>query len=306
MRKDDVIFLTLNFSTMALGAMMPFLAEPMAWVPRVTLMIMFLLSFLSVDSRDVWLSLKQHPGALLLLGVIKLLVMPVLCWAVFQLVLPEFALGAALIGGASSAVAAPLFALMMQADFILVLAGIVVSSLLLPFALPFVLDMLSRLWSGGGVEITFPVWAMMLSLVAVIIAPFLVSRCLQRSAPAVAKAILSRRTSLFLACMGLANISIFSRYSGVLMSTPDVVLKAVAVACFVSTVLFCASAALTWWMPPDKQMAVVISCVSVNSLLMLILSVEFFSVSETLLTALYAVPFYGSILLYRLLRHLRC
>ncbi len=301
MRKQDITFLAVNFIAMFAGVMMPFLAQPLLWVPRAALLTLFLVSFLAIDCGEAWNNVKAFPGAALLLTVIKLLVMPVVCWFVFLLVLPEFALGAALMGGASSAVAGPFLALMMQADFVLVLVGLVISSLLLPLTLPFLLSLLP----GAVGAAAFPVWDMTLSLAMTITIPFCVAQCARRAAPALTATVLRQRMPIFLACMGFSTIAIFSRYSSVLLESPEYMLKAVGVACLLCLVIFCISSALTWWMPPDKQMAVVISCVSMNNILMLILSLEFFSVSEVLLAALYAVPFFGAIFPYRLLHRIR-
>ncbi len=301
MRAQDIQFLLVCIVTMALGVMLPFLAEPMRWVPRAILLVLFFVSFVSIDSRDAWRSLMHFPGAVALLAVIKLLVLPFACWAVFRLVLPEFAFGAALLGGCSAAVAAPLLAFMLQADIVLALAGLVVSSLLLPLVLPCVLNLLSG--TGGGAA--FPVRDMMLSLALTIIVPFCAAQYARRVALSLMEKIARRRMHILMVCMGLGNLAIFSRYAFVLTESPSAVVRATGAAFLACFVIFTLSAALTWWMPPDRQLTVVISCVGMNNVLMLIVSAEFFTVAEALITALYTVPFYAAVFLYRLLSRVR-
>lgn len=306
MRGQDAAFLLLSLGTMIVGVFLPFLAEPLQWLPSMTMLTLLFVSFLSIDGLEVWHNMLHFPGAVMLLIVVKLVIMPLACWAVFVPIVPEYALGAALLGGSATAVAAPFLAFIVQADHVLVLVGLVTTSLLLPFVLPAVLAFVSSVAQvRGGINVDLPVWSMAANLAVMTVVPFIAAQFLRRRGARITTVILSRRHPIFLACISLSNIAIFSRYSEVILQSPQQVLVAFTGAVLVFAVLFILSVAVTWWMPPAKQLAFVISCVAMNNVLMLILSVEFFSVTEALLAAAYAVPFFGSVVFYRILARLR-
>lgn len=306
MRKQDTILLTCTFSGMLLGVFMPFLAEPLAWFPRSSMIAMLFISFLSVDGREAWQNLVHYPLAVFLLVLLKLFIMPVACWWLFHLVLPEYALGAALIGGAATAVVAPFFAFMVQADFILVIVGLVTTSLLLPFAMPLVFAFLGSLAGvRGGIQVDLPVTAMMLNLSVMMLAPFVGAQIMRRIQPALTEKILSRKQGLFLFVASMANMVIFSQYSSVISSSPQYVFMAFVCAGLAGAVVFVVASAVTFWLPPTKQLAFVISCVAINNIVVLIIAVDFFSVPEALTTAMYAAPLFWALPFYRLLGRLR-
>ena len=306
MRKSDAIFIFFSIASMTLGVFMPFVAESTRWVPRAVMLTLLFVSFLAVDGMDVWQNLKHFPGSVALLVTLKLLVMPVLCWAVFSLVAPEFALAAALLGGSAAAVGAPFYALLVQADFILTLVGLVATSLLLPFVLPGVLAFLHFLASGQeeGV-IALAVWPMVINLATMTILPFVVAQFLRKNKPKVTETILKQRLTIFIVATCLANIGIFSQYSGEILHSPEYLVKALGYAFFISAVLFIFSAVFTYWLHPAKQLSCVISCVAMNNVLILIISVEFFSMTEAIFAAMYTVPFLLSLTVYRVLGKLR-
>lgn len=291
---------------MAVGVFVPFLAEPLAWAPRFTMLSMLFLSFLAVDGREVWLNLSNYPLAVLLIILLKLVFMPIVCWFAFQAILPEYALGATLLAGAATAVAAPFFAVMLQADFVLVLVSLVASSLLLPLSLPLVLAFLGSLSPEGSVmRIDLPVLSMMGNLLVMMVLPFVVAQlCRRLCMPAVQK-LLSRRQVLFLFMTVLSNLVIFALYSPVILRTPQYVFMAFVSACLACLLLYLVTAVCTFWLPPVKQLSFVISCTSVNGVAVLIIALDFFGAPEALTAAMSGIPLYLGVPLFRALGSLR-
>ena len=306
MRKQDATLLACSFGGMVLGIFMPFMAEPLRWVPRTTMLAMLFVSFLSVNGREVWLNVRHYPLAVMLLVALKLVVMPMACWCVFRLVLPEYALGAALLGGASTAVAAPMFTFMLRADHILVLVGLVSTSLLLPFVLPAVLAFLGSLAQAeGGMQVDLPVLPMVISLAVMMVLPFLASQFVRGKAPSVMDRVMLWRQPLFVVLSSAANLAIFAQYSQVILDSPQYVLTALSGAVLAAAVLFVLAALATFRFSPARQLAFVVSCVAVNSVAVLVISVDFFGAPEALLTAMYSLPFFGALPFYRLLGKFR-
>lgn len=305
MRKQDGIFLGLTLGTMVLGVFLPVLAEPMWWVPKTVMLGMLFISFLSIDARAVLDDVKHYPMAILFVIVLKLVVMPIACWFLFQYFFPEYALGAAVVGGCATAVSAPFFAFFVSADYVLVLVSLVGTSLLLPFVLPAVLAFLSG-FSGveGGITVDLPVWSMVASLAVMTGGPFIASQVVRRNEK-ITERILSLKQKVFLVGSSTANVAIFAKYSSVILQSPQTMLTALAGSFLVFAILFTLPAVLLVQLPPDKHLAFVISCVAINNVLALITCVEFFSLNEVLLSAMYSVPFFFALVFYRLLGRLR-
>lgn len=306
MRKQDVILLACSFGGIGVGLFVPFLADPLRWLPRASMLSILFVSFLSIDAREAWRNIVQYPVAVVLLVILKLFIMPVVCWGAFSLLLPEYALGAALIGGSATAVFAPFFAFMIKADFVLSMVGLVTTSLLLPLTLPVVLAFVGSLSQvEGGIIVTLPVLDMMQSLILLLLLPFIAAQFLRRTGPALAEKVLEYRQVLTLFTATAVNIVIFGKYSEIILASPQDVLVALAGAVLVMAVLFAGATTITFWMPPPKQLAFVVSCVAVNGVLALILSIEYFSAPEALLAAMYTAPFFASVPLVRKLGQIR-
>ena len=306
MRKQDMILMVITFGSMTLGVFLPFIGEPLAWFPRISMLCLLFVAFLSVDGREAWLNLVHYPLAVFLLVFLKLVIMPIACWGVFQLVLPDYALGAALVGGAATAVAAPFFAFMLQADFILVMVALVATSLLLPLVMPLVIAFLGTLGqAGAGMQVDLPVMGMMLNLSVMMLIPFVCAQVLRRSGPSLTARIVKRRQIFFLLNSCLSVLIIFSQYSAVILASPQYVFMAFVSACLANVLVFGIAAGATFWLPPAKQLAFVISCVAINNVVVLIMAVDFFSAPEALTTAMYAAPLFAALPLYRLLGRLR-
>ena len=306
MRKQDVTLLACSFGGIAAGICLPFLAEPLSWLPRASMLTILFISFLSIDAREVWQNLIHYPLAVVLLVVLKLFIMPLVCWGAFYLLLPEYALGASLIGGSATAVFAPFFAFMVKADFVLTMLGLVATSLLLPLTLPAMLAFVGTLAEvEGGINVELPVLDMMLNLTLMLLLPFIGAQILRKAGPALSEKILNCRPVLTLFAAGAVNIVIFGRYSDVILASPQSVLVALAASVLVTAVLFVGAAAVTFWLPPPKQLAFVISCVAVNGVLAIIISIDYFSAPEALLAAMYTAPFFASVPCVRKLGQLR-
>ena len=306
MRTQDMILLVCSFSAMALGVFMPFIGAPLAWFPRVSMLCMLFICFLGVDGLDAWQNLTHYPLLVFLLVFLKLIVMPIVCWGIVYLVIPEYAISAALVGGAATAVAAPFFAFMVQADVVLVMVSLVTTSLLLPITLPLVLAFIGRLAQvEGGIQVELPVLSMILSLSTMIVIPFAGAQLLRRIGPTLSKAIFDFRQYLFLSTSSLTMMIIFAQYSSVILQSPQSVFLTFICAMATGLFVFVFVATVTFWLPPVKQLAFIISCVAVNNVVVLIMAVDFFDVPEALVTAMYCGVLFSVLPLYRMLGKLR-
>lgn len=187
MRSRDLVMIVVSFLAMLAGSFLPGLAEPLAPFPRLCLIVLLYLGFLSVGTEALFIHTRLIPGTVSGLVLIRLFALPLLSFVLFKLLMPQFALGALLVGAASIGVVAPIFSIMVNADTALVLAGNLLSSLLLPLTLPmllYIVDSFMTLSGFGPMNLPahLSLSGMTLSLCVTIIVPF-VGAFLTRKAP---------------------------------------------------------------------------------------------------------------------------
>ena len=113
MNLQDGIMVTASLASMAAGVALPGLAGPLAAMPRAMLIFMLYMSFLAVGLEDLHMQLRTMKGPLCRLTVYRLVLLAFVCFAVFRICMPQFALGALLLGAAPVGVMAAVFSLML-------------------------------------------------------------------------------------------------------------------------------------------------------------------------------------------------
>ena len=298
MRSRDLVMIVVSFLAMLAGSFLPGLAEPLAPFPRLCLIVLLYLGFLSVGTEALFTHTRLIPGTVSGLVLIRLFALPLLSFFLFKLLMPQFALGALLVGAASIGVVAPIFSIMVNADTALVLAGNLLSSLLLPLTLPMLLYIVDSFMTLSGFgPMNLPAH---LSLSVTIIVPF-AGAFLTRKAPRVTEYILKHQFPVSVSTIALSTLAIFSNYSGVLHQSPSLVVKALGAACLLGAVMMVGGLFLPRSMPPQRKLAFLISYGTMNNVLMLIVSLEFFSASESIMAAMYLLPLNALLVYYRAL-----
>ena len=305
MRSRDLVMIVVSFLAMLAGSFLPGLAEPLAPFPRLCLIVLLYLGFLSVGTEALFIHTRLIPGTVSGLVLIRLFALPLLSFFLFKLLMPQFALGALLVGAASIGVVAPIFSIMVNADTALVLAGNLLSSLLLPLTLPMLLNIVDSFMTLSGfgpmnLPVHLSLSGMTLSLCVTIIVPF-AGAFLTRKAPRVTEYILKHQFPVSVSTIALSTLAIFSNYSGVLHQSPSLVVKALGAACLLGAVMMVGGLFLPRSMPPQRKLAFLISYGTMNNVLILIVSLEFFSASESIMAAMYLLPLNALLVYYRAL-----
>ena len=299
MRSRDLVMIVVSFLAMLAVSFLPGLAEPLAPFPRLCLIVLLYLGFLSVGTEALFIHTRLIPGTVSGLVLIRLFALPLLSFFLFKLLMPQFALGALLVGAASIGVVAPIFSIMVNADTALVLAGNLLSSLLLPLTLPMLLYIVDSFMTLSGfgpmnLPVHLSLSGMTLSLCVTIIVPF-AGAFLTRKAPRVTEYILKHQFPVSVSTIALSTLAIFSNYSGVLHQSPSLVVKALGAVMMVGGLFLPRS------MPPQRKLAFLISYGTMNNVLILIVSLEFFSASESIMAAMYLLPLNALLVYYRAL-----
>jgi len=283
----DWILLIVSFASIAAGILIPGLGEPLSPFPKYFMMALLFLSFVSIHVDRVFRTFRQEPRKLSMLIAAKLLFLPLAVYAIFSVTIPQYALAALLLSGVSTGVVSPFFSLMVGADTPLVLSMVVITSFLVPFTLPFLVKTLA----GSNLEISLLSMTRLLSMVVFI--PILLVEAVRRWAPHILNRLEEQRYAASLVLFAMTNLGVFARYSDYLRSDPIAVIASLGVAVLLAAVCFWAGLAYTWGKPLEEQLSVIICFYVMNNILVLVFSSEFFGPLETVVAAVYSIPFYG-------------
>lgn len=300
MRIQDIIFLVASFAGMAAGVLLPGLGDTVRHLPTVFIVSQILLCFLSGTNPATSLNKKALQGLPRFL-ILKMLVLPLVCWGVFLPFFPEFAFGALLLGAAAVGVLAPFFIFLLRIDEVFTVAAVITSSLLMPFTVPLVVGaaILVQGASTAGLLHTFLNTG--LFLMGCLLVPFVAAKFLWSLRPTLAKGILSLRYGISVICASGSMLVIFSRFSEPLRQEPALIPQGLGAACLLAALLFVLGLAASRGQERERRLSTVVCFCTMNNILMTIVAAQFFGVHEVLMCALYSVPFNALLIPYRML-----
>jgi len=304
MNSRDLIMVLSSLLSMAAGVFLPQLAKPLASLPRLILIFMLYMSFLAVGMEALLHETRHMKGALSFLVVCRLALLPLICLALFRLIMPQFALGAFLLGAAPVGVMAALFSLMVGANTALILVANIATSLLLPLSLPAMLsitDAALRLMglTPLGMPAHLELGHMAVSLCITILLPFAAAHLTRVHWGGLRDFLLRWQFLLINVSVVISNIAIFSNYGGLLLQSPALLLRSLGAAVLLCLVMTLAALPLIYRMTRQLGMAFQISFGVINNVLVMILCMEFFSATEALMAAAYLAPLNVLLFYYR-------
>jgi BASS family bile acid:Na+ symporter len=304
MRARDVFMVFVSLVSMCVGALMPQWAEALAPFPRLVLMFLLFLGFLAVGTQAMWSVMRSRPGTIGRLIVTRLILLPLVCFAAFRPIAPEFALAAFLLGASPVGVMAGLFSLMVNADTALILVANIATSLLLPLSLPAMLLVVSTaldfLHLGPmNLPADLSLGGMAASLCVTILVPFVLANVIRVRLPRLTRGILANQYPCVIVCIICTNVAIFSQDGEVLRQNPALSPSSLAAATALGILMTAAALPSARRMEPRQGLAFIISYGTINNVLIMILSMQFFSATEALVAAAYLVPVYMLVFYYR-------
>ncbi len=166
-RLNDILLVFVVISSMATAIIFPDFGSRFRATPFYCLMIIFFLSYLSIDLTSVWKILKGYGGQIVIFTAMKLALLPVIIFFIFYFIAPNYALSALLLTGVSVGVVAPMVSNMVQGNSPMVLVVVVITSTLAPFTLPALIKMIA------SKEMVISFLSMLQMLVTVIFIPII-------------------------------------------------------------------------------------------------------------------------------------
>jgi len=295
-RVRDLILLLVIYSSLLAGIFFPRACEIFQPFPLYCMMSLLFLSFLSISLSDISETLRSRG---LLIGVflfIRMILLPAAVFLLFQALWPGYSLSALLLTGISTGVVAPFISGLLQANTPLVLVVVVCSSLLVPFTLPPMVDLLC----GRSMELS--VWAMMRLLVIVVFVPVLLAQLLKKLSSSAVESLQRNQFPISLLMFAVTNMGIFSRYSNFFYQEPMAIAMATGVAFTLVVLYLVAGILLSWGRPVEDQVAAVICLGIMNNVLVIVFSAQFFTPIEPTVAAMYMIPFFALIVPLRAYR----
>jgi BASS family bile acid:Na+ symporter len=289
-RGRDLVLLVVIYASLVTGILFPKLGKPFQPLPLYAMMTLLFLSFLSIKIGQIWNTVR---GSALLIGCflfIRMILIPVGIALIFRVVLPEYSLSALLLSGISTGVVAPFISTLLHANTPLVLVVVVASSLLVPFTLPPLVDLLF----SQSMDISLV--GMMRLLFMVIFIPVAAAEILKRVSRAGVEKLIQNQYYLSLVLFTVTNLGIFSRYSAFFFQQPLSIAAAGGVSFILAASYLVAGLLISWGRKAEDQVAAVICLGIMNNVLVIVFSSEFFTPLEPTVAAMYMIPFFALIL----------
>ncbi|MGZ3579364.1 MAG: bile acid:sodium symporter family protein [Syntrophales bacterium] len=298
-RINDLLLLIVVLSSLAAGTVFPNFSSLFQSLPIYCLMVLFALSYLSIELDIVWRTLKDHSKTILAFTVLKSLILPVAVFYIFKVIAPTYALSALLLIGVSTGVVAPFISNLVKGNSPLVLVVVVITSVLVPITLPALIHVVAARYAELSLI------AMIRMLMLVIFVPILVVECLRRLTPGLLKHLMKRQFPLSLLLFAIINLGIFCRYSPLFKKDPSIIITASAVAVVLAAICCTVGILFFWKSSVENQLAGAVMLGNMNNVLVIVFSSEFFGPIEPIVAAMYIIPFFGLVMPLRYYSHWR-
>ena len=263
------------------------------------MMILLFLSFLPLHLADIKKTLAESLGEISPFLIIRMILLPVTIAYPIQDYMARIALSALLLSGISTSVVAPFISNLLGANTSVVLVMVIISSLLVPFTLPVLVDFLF----GKALDISLLSMIRLLSMVIFI--PILLAEGVRRLSEGLTQTLMKNQYYIALVLFAMTNLGIFSKYSDFFYQRPATIAEAILVAIILGGLYLISGLILAWGRPLQDQLAAVISLGLMNNVLVIVFSSQFFTPLEPTVAAMYMIPFFGLILPLRVYRNWR-
>ncbi len=286
----DFVILAAAFAGMAGGLLWPAQTRPLASVIAQAMIIILFFSFLKLSPGHIWLSLKKYPGRLAFLISLKLLVIP---WLVYRLALffaPDIALGLLFLAGASTAVMVPFLISVVGGDVALGLVMAVMTSLLVPFSLPFVAR------AAAAQALNLNLVGLALFLAGVIFIPLAASLLCRRFWPRLARWLEGQTYAVSVCVFGLVNLGVFGKYAPFFSGQLSQIIWALVLGSVLAVLMAMLGWAVLWASPPSSRVAAAGTLCWVNNVLVIVVGSYVNDPWTSVLGGLYMLPTFLMIL----------
>lgn len=296
-RVNDLLLIIVVISSMAVAIIYPDFGSLFQALPVYGVMANFFLSYLSINLTSVWKALQGQGREIMMFTIMKLVILPIILFFIFDYFAPAYALSALLLTGISTGVVAPFISNLVKGNSSLVLVFVVITSFLAPFTLP----VLIKIIAVKQMEISF--FGMIRMLALVIFVPILAVEILRRLTPGLLTSLLKKQFPISLVLFAIINLGIFYRYAPFFKKEPHVIIMASLVTIVLAAIYFFIGIFSFRKSSVENQLAGAIMLGNLNNVLVIVFSSAFFGPVEPLVAAMYIIPFFGLVIPLRYYYH---
>lgn len=286
MRSQDLIMYAVVFVSMATAVLWPHLGVYFQDYLLYFMMALLFLSFLKIEFRALLEVSSSSVSRLALLTVVKLALLPAVLYGVTASVLPDYAIPVLLLSGISSGVVGPFIGSLMGANVTLIIRMVIVTSVLVPFTLPVMVEVLA------GATIEIPLGLMVRLLAWVVFIPMAAVLVLRRASPNTTEKLIKHQFSASMVLFTVINLGVFSKYSHFFFQNPGQLLMCLAVAFILSALYYACGMALIRRGSIADRLASGVSFALMNNVLVIVFASRFFGPLSPTLAAMYMFPYY--------------
>jgi bile acid:Na+ symporter, BASS family len=291
----DYLLIIVLYGSLILGVFFPKMSGQVSPFIKYLMMCMLFLSFIKISPGDVWVALRSNPVSMALGTAFRLLMAPALAFYITQMVYPPLALPILLLAGVSTGVSSPFFTSLCNGNISFCLVMAVLTNLLVPFSLPFMVKVLAQS------TLDYDLYSMALFLAMIILIPLAAAFALRYLFPGILGRVNRLSYPISLMVIAAINFGALGRYVPYLTANP---LQIIYCAIF-ATGLAVIMAGLGWMVAgnvewPDK-VASSGSQVWLNNVLIIALAVHLDKPLAAALGVFYFLPLYGFVVIFSMM-----
>jgi hypothetical protein len=287
MRIRDIMLLALSLGGLATGVLWPefgLLITP--WTVQL-LMVQLFFSFLGVDFKALVHMQPDDVLEIIVIAAVKLLILPILLWAICVWLAPGQALSVLLLSGVSTGVTAPFIATLLGISPNRMLQVAVLTSALVPLTLPALVSLLM----GQHMEIPYSHMARLLAVI--MLPPGILVFLFKRFFPRLVLQMERMSVPVGLPLFFFTTLAIIAPFERQITAQFYRVLLSLGLATLLSMIfVICGLGISLVWPRRVDGLSAALGFTCVNNVLVAVFAARFFGSDPTLLAVLYMFPYF--------------
>ena len=294
---DDSILLIVIAFSMAIGILLP--SFGIIFEPFLLIWLGFLLflNLIKMEPQQLAFIIKK-PLSVIIFTIIKLIAIPILLYAITNMVYPSLALSVLLLSGISTGLGSPFVINVFEKSNSRLLPFVVGMIILTSIAVPFILPSLVFLLIDVS-KFEIPIENMMILLAEALFLPLFAGWFTKRKASKLAKKIEDKSFLLSMILISFINFGIFAKYSDYFFSQYSFVIT-MTIASFALYIIYGLIGYVSAFLLDKKdksfRIAAFVIMSYVNNILVVIFASKFFGSEIAALAAFYNLSYYSMII----------
>ncbi|NQV13528.1 MAG: bile acid:sodium symporter [Parcubacteria group bacterium] len=274
------IFMT---ASMALGVIYPIFTDTLMAGLELLIMVMLFLVFLKLDLVQILRNLRRI-WLLLYLAIMYLLIIPMVIYFFAGLFDETIALGLLLLAAMPAGIASPALTDLVKGNTALSTSIVVVTSLLAPFSIPFLFNVLTP------ENISIDTWGMFQTLTILIFVPIVLSQIIKNIFPKVVEKSKPALGAITVILISLTNYAILGSQREIIINDPLSLIWQLVILYLVCIFFHVIGYLLGWRLPRPDKISTAVTKAYLNGGMAIVLAASFFAPNILLMMVLSSIP----------------